>query len=206
MVNIGVLVSGGGTNLQAIIDAVESGKITNGRIVVVISNRSDAYALERASKHGIPAVFLERKKFGDNNEYHSAVKTELVNHDVGLVILAGYLLKLSSGFVKHFHGKILNIHPALLPKFGGKGMYGHYVHEAVLASGVKESGCTVHVVDSEYDHGKIVLQSKVPVLPGDTPETLAKRVLVEEHKILPEAVRMFTDGILCKLTSKIDPS
>lgn len=188
--NLGVLVSGGGTNLQAIIDACESG-VLNGlaRVAVVVSNRPDAYALERARRHGITAVFLDRKDFADTAAYSEALAREMERHAVVLVCLAGFLVKLEPNFVRAFRRRIVNIHPALLPKFGGKGMYGHHVHEAVVAGGERESGATVHWVDEEYDHGPAILQAKVPVLPDDTAETLAERVLAVEHTIYPRAIK-----------------
>ncbi len=192
---IGVLVSGSGTNLQAIIDSCESGYIP-GKVVIVISNRKDAYALERAKKHNIPALFINPKEYKNLDEYSEKIADELIKKEVDLVCLAGFLLKLSSGFIKKFKNRIMNIHPALLPSFGGKGMYGHHVHSAVINSGVKISGCTVHFVDEEYDHGQIVLQKAVEVKDDDTPETLAERVLKEEHKIYPEAIKLFAEGKL----------
>lgn len=186
---LGVLVSGGGTNLQAIIDACNSGILKDiAEVAVVISNKIDAFGLERARKNNIPAIFVDRKKVNDGTAYCEKLIEELKRYKVDLVCLAGFLLKLEPNFVKAFKGKILNIHPALLPKFGGKGMYGHNVHEAVLKSCEKESGATVHVVDEEFDHGPIVTQRRVPVLNSDTPEILAKRVLEVEHKIYPEAI------------------
>jgi phosphoribosylglycinamide formyltransferase-1 len=191
MNRIGVLISGSGTNLQAIIDATESGYIPDTKVVVVISNRKDAYGLERAKKHNIDSLFINPKNYESQIEYNEILKNELLIRKVDLVCLAGYLLKLELNFIKSFEGKILNIHPALLPKYGGKGMYGHFVHTAVLNSGDKESGCTVHFVDEIYDHGKIIIQKKVPVLEGDTPDTLAKRVLEQEHKAYPEAIKLY---------------
>lgn len=189
-VKLGVLISGGGSNLQAIIDACASGILKDiAEVVVVISNKADAYGLQRARQHEIPAVFVDRKKFADGAAYSEQLIKELQIYNVELVCLAGFLLKLEPNFVQAFRGKILNIHPALLPKFGGKGMYGHHVHEAVVIAGEKESGATVHHVDDEYDHGTVVIQRSVPVMPGDTPDALAKRVLEVEHQIYPEAIR-----------------
>lgn len=193
MIGIGVLISGGGSNLQAIMDACESGILKRKAAVsVVISNRIDAFGLERAKKSGIPAVFIDRKKYADAISFYVAVEDELEKHNVKLVCLAGFLSKLEPNMVKKF--KIINIHPALLPKYGGQGMYGHYVHEAVVKAGDKESGATVHWVDEHYDHGNIILQEKVPVLAGDTPEALAARVLKIEHKIYPEAILKIISG------------
>jgi len=196
MINLGVLVSGGGTNLQSIINACETGILKDkARVAIVISNKSDAYALERAKKHGIDALFVDRKTCADGVAFNERLIAALKERKVDLVCLAGYLLKLEPNFVKAFHRRILNIHPALLPKFGGKGMYGHHVHSAVVAAGEQESGATVHWVDEEYDHGAAIIQGKVPVLAGDTCETLARRVLEVEHRIYPEAIlKVITAG------------
>jgi len=201
-IKIGVLVSGGGTNLQAIIDSCESGYIP-GRVVVVISNRKDAYALERAKKHNIPALFINPKDYKNLDEYSEKISEELIKKEVDLVCLAGFLLKLSPEFVRKFKNRIMNIHPALLPSFGGPGMYGHHVHEAVIKSGVKITGCTVHFVDEEYDHGPIILQKAVEVKDDDTPEKLAERVLKEEHKIYPEAIKLFAEKKLEIIDGKV---
>ena len=201
-IKIGVLVSGGGTNLQAIIDSCESGYIP-GRVVVVISNRKDAYALERAKKHNIPALFINPKDYRNLDEYSEKIAEELIKKEVDLVCLAGFLLKLSPEFVRKFKNRIMNIHPALLPSFGGPGMYGHHVHEAVIKSGVKITGCTVHFVDEEYDHGPIILQKAVEVKDDDTPEKLAERVLKEEHKIYPEAIKLFAEKKLEIIDGKV---
>lgn len=190
MFKLGVLVSGNGSNLQSIIDSCESGYIPDTEVVVVISNRRDAYALERAKKNDILSLFVNPKEYRTTEEYSDKLIEILVQNKVDLVCLAGYLMKLGNNFISRFKGKIINIHPALLPKFGGKGMYGHYVHEAVIKSGEKESGATVHFVDEVYDHGGIILQKKVVVLPGDTPEKLAARVLGQEHKLFPEAIKL----------------
>jgi phosphoribosylglycinamide formyltransferase-1 len=187
--NIGVLVSGGGTNLQAIIDSCEKGMLKGkARVIAVISNKRDAYGLERARKHGIDAVFVNAQNFESNARFCEEVVKELQTRKVALVCLAGYLRMIEPNMIKAFDGNILNVHPALLPKYGGAGMYGHKVHEAVLRSREKESGATVHHVDEKYDHGKIVIQKKVKVMISDTPESLAKRVLEVEHKIYPEAI------------------
>ncbi|UCE27075.1 MAG: phosphoribosylglycinamide formyltransferase [Candidatus Coatesbacteria bacterium] len=185
--NIGVLASGGGSNLQSIIDACETGEIP-GRVVVVISNNSSAKALERAGRHGIDAVHLSNYHYPDDEELDQAIVEVLRNGGVELVCLAGYMKKRGPRLIKAFPNRILNIHPALLPRYGGKGMYGVRVHEAVLAAGDKVSGVSVHLVDELYDHGPIVAQREVPVLPDDTPETLAARVLKVEHEIYPEVI------------------
>ena len=191
---IGVLISGGGSNLQAIIDAARAPLLERARVAVVISNKAGAYGLERARKACIDALALDPKDFPSRTDYFSRIISELEDRRVRVVCLAGFLLKLEPNIVARYSGRILNIHPALLPKFGGKGMYGHFVHEAVLRAGEKESGCTVHVVDAEFDHGPVLLQRKVPVLPGDTPETLAERVLKEEHACYPEAIALLLRG------------
>lgn len=193
---LGVLVSGGGTNLQAIIDRSEAG-LLSAEVVVVISDRPEAYALERARRHGIPTVVVRRKDFASDEEFDEAIMAHLRAYEVDLVVLAGYLKILTPRFVEAYRNRIINIHPALLPSpFGGKGMYGHRVHEAVLAHGCKVSGCTVHFVDEGIDAGPIILQRTVPVLEDDTPETLAARVLQQEHQALPEAIQLFAEGRL----------
>jgi phosphoribosylglycinamide formyltransferase-1 len=197
---LGVLASGGGTNLQAVIDASDDGRIP-ARVVVVISNNSRAGALERARRHGIPAHHLSNYHFPDDRDLDRALVELLRKYEVDLVLFAGYMKKRGSGFLKAFPGRILNIHPALLPRFGGKGMYGMKVHRAVLAAGETESGATVHVVDEVYDHGPILAQRRVPVLPNDTPESLAARVLGVEHKIYPEVVGQIARGELRLPTS-----
>ncbi len=190
---IGVLASGQGTNLQAIIDAIEAGKI-NGEIAGIISNVKDAFCLERAKKHNIPGVFIDHKAFPDRESFDKAVAEELDKRGVTLVILAGFMRILSVWFVNHYPNRIMNIHPALLPAF--KGLYGAHVHEAVVVSGVKYSGCTVHFVTEDVDGGPIILQAAVPVLDDDTPELLAARVLEQEHRIYPLAVKLFSENKL----------
>ena len=186
---LAVLVSGSGTNLQAIIDAVQSGDLRDTEIAIVISNKKDAYALKRAEKAHIKNLFLNPKDFKSNPEYDKKMMEIVASNRVDLIVLAGYLKILSDTFVKTFQGKIINIHPALLPDFGGKGMYGEKVHNAVLESKVKESGCTVHFVDTGIDTGPVVAQRKVPVLENDTVETLSKRILEQEHKLIVEAIK-----------------
>lgn len=188
-VRIGVLVSGGGTNLQSLIDAIEEGSI-NGEIAVVISDREKAFALERARKHGIKAVYI------DKNQPGLRLKEELDKHSIELVVLAGYLTILDRYFVKAYEGRIINIHPSLIPSFCGKGFYGERVHKAAIEYGVKVSGATVHFVDEGTDSGPIILQEAVPVFAEDTADTLAARVLEIEHKLLPEAVRLYCKGSL----------
>ena len=177
-VRVAVLVSGGGTNLQALLDTLHDSPIA--RIARVISSRPDAGALERARRAGVPTTVL--RDAGDPAEVLSALA------GAQLVVLAGYLKLVHASVVARFRGRIINIHPALLPGFGGAGMYGRRVHEAVLASGAKESGATVHFVDEEFDRGAIIAQEKVPIEAGDTPDTLAARVLEAEHRLLPRVV------------------
>lgn len=196
MKNISVLVSGGGTNFQAIIDNVESGYIENARIAQVISSNPNAYALTRAENHGIKGVVIGKKNYPDADERTDAIIKALQEENTDLVILAGYMSVLSPKLIEAYRDKIINIHPSLIPKYCGMGMYGHHVHEAVLAGGETESGATVHFVDEGVDTGKIILQDKVPVLEDDTPDTLAARVLKVEHQLLPKAAKMFCNGEL----------
>lgn len=189
---VAVLASGSGTNFQAIVERIAAGKL-NAQIVVVVSNNSKAYVLERARQAGIRAEHWSETKSGSPEEFASVLRQILEDTRTELIVLAGYMKLLPIGIVREYHGRIINIHPALLPRHGGKGMYGIHVHEAVIAAGDKESGATVHFVDSEYDHGAILLQRKVPVLPGDTPEALQKRVLEIEHQLLPDAIEKFAD-------------
>jgi phosphoribosylglycinamide formyltransferase-1 len=188
-VRIAVLVSGGGTNLQALIDSCQRGAV-NGEIAVVISDRENAYALERARNHGIKAVYIDRRQEAGR------LMEELRKHDIELVVLAGYLTILDISVVKAYEGRIINIHPSLIPAFCGKGFYGEKVHKAAIEYGVKVSGATVHFVDEGTDSGPIILQEPVRVLEGDTAELLAARVLEVEHRLLTEAVRLFCEGRL----------
>jgi len=193
-VRIGVLASGGGTNLQCIIDACERGEI-DGDVVVVISNVPEAFALERAKKHRIDAYAFPHK--GVTREQHEADIIEcLEQHTVDLVLLAGYLRILTPVFINKYAGRLMNTHPALLPAFGGSGMHGLNVHRAVLGYGCKVSGCTIHFVTLDVDGGPIILQKSVPVLEDDTPEALQERVLKEEHKLFPRAIQLFARGKL----------
>jgi len=189
---IGVLASGGGTNLQSIIDNCIEGKI-NGDVVLVISNNSKAKALKRAANHGIDGLHISSFTEGNREKADKKICAEMVSRGVDLIVLAGYMKSVSSELLDTYEGRIINIHPALLPKFGGRDMYGMRVHEAVIASGEKESGPSVHYVDSKYDHGSIIAQVKVPVYSEDTPEILQKRILVEEHKLLPEVIRKIAE-------------
>ena len=197
MVSIGVLVSGGGTNLQKLIDAEKAGNIPNGKLRVVIASRADAYALERARQAGIEAITLARKDYPDVYTYSQALADALKERGVELVVLAGFLTITGDNFVKAFPNRILNVHPALLPAFGGKGYYGLHVHEAVLKRGVKVTGATVHFVNEICDAGPIILQKAVEVKEGDTPEVLQKRVMEQaEWQLLPQAVSLFCQGKL----------
>lgn len=194
MLKISVLVSGGGTNLQAIIDAIEQGTLEDAAVVQVIASNGRAYALERARNHGIKAVVIGKETHEDPAERTAALIEALRQEDTDLVVLAGYMSVLAPAFIEAFRGRIINIHPSLIPKFCGMGMYGQRVHQAVLAAGEAESGATVHFVDEGVDTGKIILQDKVPVLPEDTPEALSARVLEVEHRILPAAIGMICRG------------
>ena len=187
---IGVLVSGRGSNLQAIIDATEAGRL-DGQIVVVVSDRADALALERARKHGIKAVFLDPKAYADREASDRALLGVLAEHRVELVCLAGFMRVLSPTFVAAYRNRIMNIHPALLPAFPGL-----HAQRRALEHGVKVSGVTVHFVDEGVDTGPIILQAAVPVLEDDTEDTLSNRILEQEHRIYPEAIRLFAEGRL----------
>lgn len=192
MKNIVVLVSGGGTNLQALIDAEKRGEIKGGKITCVISSKPDAYALERAKQNGIKTVVLTRKEYSDVHEYSKAMLETLDNEKADLVVYAGFMTILDESVCRAYPNKMINVHPALIPSFCGKGFYGLHVHEAVLEKGVKITGATVHFVTEVCDGGPIILQETVPVKNGDTPEILQKRVMENvEWKILPKAVSLF---------------
>jgi phosphoribosylglycinamide formyltransferase-1 len=192
-----VLVSGGGTNLQALIDAEGQGRLGPGRVAAVVSDRPGAYALTRARAAGIPALTEPVNPRLPPEDRRRDLSDRLLGiareRKTGLVVLAGFLSILEGGFIRAFAGRIINLHPSLLPKFGGPGMYGLRVHRAVLAAGERESGCTVHLVDAGTDTGPILLQRKVPVLPGDTPEVLAGRIHREEHIAIVEAAAMMAE-------------
>ena len=197
MTKIAVLVSGGGTNLQALLDAQARGEIPNGEIALVISNVPGAYALERAAKAGVEAITVRKKDFPDTAAFCAALAGELQKRDIGLVVLAGFLSILDEHFVRTFENRIINIHPSLIPSFCGKGYYGLTVHERALERGVKVTGATVHFVNEGADEGPIILQKAVEILPGDTPEVLQKRVMEQaEWKLLPRAVALFCAGRL----------
>ena len=189
MLRVAVLVSGGGTNLQAIIDAVENGTITNTELVGVISNNKNAYALTRAGNHQIPAQCVAPKDFETREEFNQKLLEALKERDIDLVVLAGYLVVVPPCVIKEYENRIINIHPSLIPSFCGKGCYGLHVHEKALARGVKVSGATVHFVDEGTDTGPIIMQKPVMVEQGDTPEVLQRRIMEQaEWKLLPAAI------------------
>jgi len=195
LTKIAVLVSGGGTNLQALIDSQKEGKLGGGELSIVISSAAGVYALERAQNAGIKAVTIERKKYKDICGFDAAINDVLLQENINLVVLAGFLSVLGEKVLKSFENKIINVHPSLIPSFCGKGYYGLRVHKAVLESGVKVTGATVHFVNEVIDGGKIILQKAVDVLPDDTAEILQQRVMQEgEWLLLPKAVEMFCKG------------
>lgn len=195
MLKLAVLVSGGGTNLQSIIDSIADGRITNAEIKVVISNNKNAYALERAAKAGIPAKALSPKDFPDREAFNDALLQELINSEADLVVLAGCLVVIPPKIVEHFKNRIINIHPSLIPSFCGKDYYGLKVHEGVLNRGVKVTGATVHFVDDGTDTGPIILQKAVEVHQDDTPKSLQQRVMEEaEWVIMPRAIDLIANG------------
>jgi len=197
MLRIGVMVSGGGTNLQAIIDRIEDGTLKNCCIATVVSSNDKAYAIERAKKKNIPVKVISRKNFNNEEDYNYALVEHMKNHQVQLVVLAGFLSRLGESFIRAYKNAIINIHPSLIPSFCGKGFYGIIPHQKALEYGVKITGATVHFVEPEYDSGPIILQKAVEVLPDDTPETLQKRVMEQaEWVLLPEAIRLFSEGRL----------
>lgn len=197
MINIAVLVSGGGTNLQALIDAARAGQIENGQIALVVSSNPSAFALERAAKADIPSAVLRRKDFASAEGYGDALDALLKEKNIDLVVLAGFMTVLSAEFCRKYENRIINIHPSLIPSFCGEGFYGLHVHEAALQKGVKVTGATVHFVSEVVDGGAIIAQKAVEVQENDTPETLQHRVMVEaEWKLLPQAVSDFCAGRL----------
>ena len=197
-IRIAVLVSGGGTNLQALIDAQQAGEIPDGEIALVVSNKTGAYALERAAKAGIPAVTVTKKASGGTQEgFEQALLAILKENSIDLIILAGFLAILSADFTRAYNDRIINVHPSLIPSFCGKGFYGLKVHEAALEYGVKVTGATVHLVNEIPDGGKILLQKAVDILPDDTAETLQKRVMEQaEWKLLPKAAQLVAHQLL----------
>lgn len=194
MLRVAVLVSGGGTNLQAIIDAVKDGTITNTELVAVISNNANAYALTRAKENGIEALCISPKDYADRADFHKALLEKINELKVDLIVLAGYLVKIPEEMVHQYSHRIINIHPSLIPSFCGVGYYGLHVHKAVLEKGVKVTGATVHYVDEGMDTGEIIAQKPVMVEEGDTPEILQKRVMEQaEWKLLPAAINMIAN-------------
>lgn len=194
MLRVGVMVSGGGTNLQAILDAIDAGRITNAKVEVVISNNAGAYALERAKKHGIEAVCMSPKSYESRDAFNEAFLKKVDEYDLDLIVLAGFLVKIPAAMIEKYEHRIINIHPSLIPSFCGVGYYGLKVHEAALARGVKVTGATVHYVDSGMDTGPIILQKAVEVQEGDTPEVLQRRVMEQaEWIILPQAINMIAN-------------
>ena len=197
LANIAVFVSGGGTNLQAILDAIDKGIISSGKVTLVVSNKKDVYALERAKSHNIESLVLLKKELGSQEAFEDALLKVLKERNIDLIVLAGFLAILSERFVKEYPNRIINVHPSLIPSFCGDGFYGLRVHEAALAKGVKVTGATVHFVNEITDGGKIILQKAVEVKEGDTPEVLQRRVMEEaEWKILPQAVEMVSKQLL----------
>ena len=197
MLRVCVLVSGGGTNLQAILDAIDEGRITNAQVDVVISNNPGAYALERAKNHGIAAECVSPKDFSDREAFNEALLSRVEACRPDLIVLAGFLVKIPPMMIEKFRNRIINVHPSLIPSFCGVGYYGLKVHEAALSRGVKVTGATVHFVDEGMDSGPILLQKAVEVKEGDTPEILQKRVMEEaEWQILPKAIHMIANGMI----------
>ena len=197
MLRIGVLVSGGGTNLQAILDKIDAGYLKDCSIAAVIASRHGVYALERAKKYDIPATVISRKSFAALDEYDDALINYFNAYDIGLVVMAGFLSMVGEKFNAEYKNRIINIHPSLIPSFCGKGFYGITPHQKALEYGAKVTGATVHFVEQEYDSGPIILQKAVNIEADDTPETLQKRVMEQaEWEILPEAIKLFSEGRL----------
>ncbi len=204
MKKIAVLVSGGGTNLQALIDAQKTGMFGDSKITLVLASKPGVYALERAENNGISSVVLPRKEYYSICAYSKALVDTLKSNEIDLVVLAGFLTIFDEQVYEAFPNRIINVHPALIPSFCGKGFYGLHVHEAALEKGVKLSGATVHIVTPECDAGPIILQKAVSVMEDDTPETLQKRIMVEaEWKILPEAVKLFCEDRITVKNNKV---
>ena len=196
MIQIAVFVSGGGTNLQALIDAEKAGKIHSGHLALVVASKPGVYALERAEKAGIPSVVVSRKDCAGQDEFEAQILAALEEHHIDMIVLAGFLSILSADFTRRWPNRILNVHPALIPSFCGKGYYGLKVHEAALAYGVKVTGATVHYVNEIPDGGQILLQKAVEILPGDTPETLQRRVMEQaEWILLPQATELVAERL-----------
>lgn len=194
MLRVGVMVSGGGTNLQAILDAIDHGTVTNAQVAVVISNNPGAYALERAKNHGIAAVCVSPRDYESREDFNKALLARVDSYELDLIVLAGFLVKIPEEMTRRYERRIINIHPSLIPSFCGVGYYGLKVHEAALERGVKVTGATVHYVDSGMDTGPIILQKAVEVLDGDTPRVLQQRVMEQaEWVILPKAIDMIAN-------------
>jgi formyltetrahydrofolate-dependent phosphoribosylglycinamide formyltransferase len=189
--SLAVLLSGSGSTLQNLIDRIADGSL-NARIACVVGSRAGAYGLERARAQGIPAVLVPRKSFADTASFSNAIWPEIRKHEVDLVVMAGFMCLLE--IPDDFENRVVNVHPGLIPAFCGKGMYGHHVHEAVIAYGAKVSGCTVHFANAKYDEGPIIMQGTVPVLDDDTPDTLAERVQAKEREIYPKAIQLIAEG------------
>ena len=204
MLRVVVMVSGGGTNLQAILDAVDNGKITNAEVVAVISNNEGAYAIERAKNHGVPAFVVTPKAYETRDAFNEALLETIKACKPDLIVLAGFLVKIPAAMIEAYRNKIINIHPSLIPSFCGVGYYGLKVHEAALARGVKVTGATVHFVDEGTDTGPIIMQKAVRVYPSDTPEVLQARVMEQaEHIILPKVVRLLVQDKICVKQRKV---
>ena len=204
MLRVGVLVSGGGTNLQAIIDGIKNKVITNTEIEVVISNKKDAYALVRAKENGINAECISPKDFDERKDFNQALIDTLDKYKVDLIVLAGFLVVLPPEMISKYRNKIINIHPTIIPSFCGNGFYGLKVHEKALERGVKVTGATVHFVDEGTDTGPIIYQKAVDILPGDTPEVLQKRVMEQaEWKIMPQAINDIANGKIKVVDNKV---
>ena len=207
-INIMVLVSGGGTNFQALLEAEKAGRLSPGKIVAAVSDRREAFALERAKKQGIPVYVQEPDKSLTMEERRTELSDRICiiarENNVTLIVLAGFLSILTGKILRYYTGRIINLHPSLLPKYGGMGMYGERVHRAVLNAGENESGCTVHIVDSGTDTGPILLQRKVPVLRGDTPDALAERIHEQEHIAIVEATALMADRILRQMADEAE--
>ena len=204
MLRVGVLVSGGGTDLQAIIDAIDNGIITNTEIDVVISNNKNAYALERAKNHNIEAVCLSPKDYAERSMFNEALISKLDEYNLDLIVLAGCMVVLPETLIRKYTNRIINIHPALIPSFCGTGYYGLHVHEKVLERGVKITGATVHFVDAGTDTGPIIMQKAVDVMEDDTPETLQRRVMEQaEWKIMPMAINLIANGAVSVVDGKV---
>ena len=202
MLSIAVFASGRGSNFQALAETIVKKNI-DAKIVVVISNNSDAGALALAQALHIPALHLSQKQFPSQERFTNAILSALDSHGADFIVLAGYMKKIDPAIIRRYRNKIINVHPALLPAFGGQGMYGHRVHEAVIAQRASVSGATVHIVDEEFDHGMIILQESIPVMPSDTPEALAEKVLRIEHRILPLAVELFARNKIAVKNGKV---